>query len=146
MIIAPHFDLIEFLRSSDWPNLSADVRGVDTPPEVLLNISRLTFTCLVPLRDRFGVLKITSGFRPPALNKAVGGSIQSRHLTGCAADFVLADVDPEEAWAEICAGGVPWRFDRLAYYTDGRFHVDIQEEPHQRGLLFVGDSEGWRPA
>jgi hypothetical protein len=33
-------------------------------------------------------LKVTSGFRSPTLNKAVGGSPTSKHTQGLAADFV----------------------------------------------------------
>ena len=41
-----------------------------------------------PVRDHFGkVVGINSGYRSPALNKAVGGSATSQHCNGQAADF-----------------------------------------------------------
>ena len=42
---------------------------------------------LQPVRDEFGIIRINSGYRSPALNKAVGGSKTSQHCNGQAADF-----------------------------------------------------------
>ena len=145
MILAPNFKLEEFLRSASFPDLAGGIH--DTPPAVLLTLSRLAFTVLVPMRERFGRLVITSAFRPRALNAAVIGSDSSKHLTGAAADFVLDNYPSHRAWEEICNGGIPWNWDRLAYYTEqnGRFHVDINaESENQRGLLFEAGAGGWR--
>ena len=45
---------------------------------------------LQDLRDKYGSLVITSGYRCPSWNKHVGGSSNSRHLIGQAADFYFA--------------------------------------------------------
>lgn len=48
-------------------------------------------------RQAFGLpIKITSGFRSPALNKAVGGHLNSEHLQGKAADFVIVGKMPTD--------------------------------------------------
>ncbi len=44
---------------------------------------------LQKLRNKYGKLQITSGYRCPAHNKAVGGSTNSKHTKGQAADFYL---------------------------------------------------------
>ena len=44
---------------------------------------------LQELRNKYGKLQITSGYRCPAHNKAVGGSTNSKHTKGQAADFYL---------------------------------------------------------
>ena len=142
MILAPHFTVEEMLKSSDHPELAGGL--YDTPPDVLVNLARLAWSVLHPLRQRFGPIVITSGYRPRALNAKVGGSHTSRHLTGCAVDFELRRYPAEKAWQEICKkGGGEW--DRLALYEQrGRFHVDIDPESEdQRGLLYLGDG-GWR--
>lgn len=42
------------------------------------------------LREKYGKpMKVSSGYRCPAHNKAVGGSPNSRHMTGEAADILL---------------------------------------------------------
>ena len=145
MILAPHFTVEELLVSRDHPELAASVH--EAPPDVLVNLARLTWSVLHPLRQRFGPIVITSGYRPRALNAKVGGSHTSRHLIGCAVDFELRRYPAEKAWQEICKkGGGEW--DRLAFYAgaqaSGRFHVDIDPESEdQRGLLYLGDG-GWR--
>ena len=146
MILAPHFTVEEMLKSSDHPDLAGGV--YDTPPDVLVNLARLAWSVLHPLRQRFGPIVITSGYRPRALNAKVGGSHTSRHLTGCAVDFELRRHPSAQAWEEICNGGIPWEWDRLAFYAgaqaSGRFHVDIDPESEdQRGLLYLGDGD-WR--
>lgn len=44
---------------------------------------------LQALRDKYGKLDVTSGYRCPAHNKEVGGSTNSKHMDGAAADFYL---------------------------------------------------------
>lgn len=144
MIVSPHFTIEEMLASADHPELAATAHEV--PVEVLLSIARLTWSVLLPLRQRFGRITVSSGYRPRALNAKVGGADTSRHLTGCAVDFVMRH-PAGQAWEEIRAGGIPWTWDRLAYYEQGggRFHADIDPtSDHQRGLLYLGDG-GWRP-
>ena len=47
---------------------------------------------LEPLRQRFGPIVISSGFRSQQVNLLVGGAIGSQHLRGEAADIVVNDV------------------------------------------------------
>lgn len=48
---------------------------------------------LQPIRDKWGPLKVTSGYRSPAVNAAVDGSPHSQHLFGEAADFIPLKCD-----------------------------------------------------
>ena len=48
---------------------------------------------LEPVRRRFGVTRITSGFRSQALNAAVGGAPDSQHLRGEAADLHISNME-----------------------------------------------------
>lgn len=82
---APNFTLAELCRSATAYN-----RGIsNTPPaEYQNNLVYLAQTVLQPIRDFFGEpLVVTSGYRGPALNRAVGGSPSSFHCIGCAADI-----------------------------------------------------------
>jgi hypothetical protein len=47
---------------------------------------------LQPVRDKFGVINVTSGFRSPGVNSAVGGSATSDHVHGRAADIQCEDM------------------------------------------------------
>ena len=68
--------------------------GIKNEPSkaALLNLESLVLNILDPLREAWGgAIKVTSGYRSAALNKAVGGSTTSAHRYGLAADIVPAD-------------------------------------------------------
>lgn len=85
MNLTKNFTLEEMLRSS-----TADKKGIDNTPskEVKANLRELCEKVLQPIRDAWGApLIVTSGYRCPELNKAVGGSSTSQHKFGSAADI-----------------------------------------------------------
>jgi zinc D-Ala-D-Ala carboxypeptidase len=62
-------------------------------PVVIANLRELAITILKPVYEAFGPkLTITSAYRSPAVNQAVGGSATSQHSFGQAADFVVRGV------------------------------------------------------
>ena len=66
-------------------------RGIrnETTPEVEKNLTALVCVVLDPAREKWGKpIHVTSGYRCPELNKAVGGVPTSQHLKGEAADIV----------------------------------------------------------
>jgi zinc D-Ala-D-Ala carboxypeptidase len=82
MRLTEHFLLEELIRSQH--------HTIDnTPPaDVIERLAHLCKALLEPLRDWFGPIFVTSGYRCPALNTAVGGVEDSAHIYGCAADIV----------------------------------------------------------
>ena len=65
---------------------------------------KYTAGALEELRELLGVpLKVTSGFRMPALNKAVGGSATSKHTQGLCADVIPVGITVNEAFEKIKA-------------------------------------------
>lgn len=84
-----HFTIDELCRSD-----TARSRGIDNTPteEVKRNLTELVANVLDPLREWYGKpIYVNSGYRCPALNKAVGGVASSQHLTGQAADIDVND-------------------------------------------------------
>ena len=60
----------------------------DPTPEAAENLKQLVNNVLDPLRDAYGKpIRVNSGYRSPALNKAVKGSKTSQHVKGQAADI-----------------------------------------------------------
>ena len=58
---------------------------------------KLVAEMLEVIRTKFGVVRVTSGFRGPALNAATkGASVTSQHSKGEAADFVCPSVTVDE--------------------------------------------------
>ena len=88
--LGPHFTLAEFVRSD-----TAKAHGIDnTPPaDVVDRLAHLVEHVLEPVRGKFGAVQILSGYRCPALNKAVGGVPDSQHVRGEAADITCPAVD-----------------------------------------------------
>lgn len=80
-----YFSFQEFEQSQ-----TAYRHGIDnTAPEaVRRNIAALVDRVLDPLREAWGrPLRVSSGYRCPALNRLVGGAANSHHLRGMAADI-----------------------------------------------------------
>ncbi len=88
--ITENFSYAEF-EASD----TAKARGicnVITTFAVRDAVKELAVNLLQPLRDAWGSgLTVTSGYRCPELNRAVGGSATSAHVYGWAADIVPAN-------------------------------------------------------
>lgn len=80
-----YFTIAELCKSD-----TADRKGIDNrcKKEHVANLTALVDNVLDPLREAYGKpITINSGFRSPALNKAVGGSATSDHMQGRAADI-----------------------------------------------------------
>lgn len=60
--------------------------------EEIRNLKLLVQKVLQPVRDKFGVINVTSGYRSPGVNSAVGGSATSDHVHGRAADIQCEDM------------------------------------------------------
>jgi hypothetical protein len=57
-------------------------------PQHIENFKKLAEKVFQPIRDHFGVpIRISSGYRSAALNKAIGGSLSSQHCSGEAIDI-----------------------------------------------------------
>lgn len=80
-----YFTIAELCKSE-----TADRLGIDNrcKKEHVVNMTALVDNVLDPLREAYGKpIRVNSGFRCPALNKAVKGSATSDHMTGRAADI-----------------------------------------------------------
>lgn len=84
-----YFSMAELTRSA-----TAAAKGIDNIPsaEVRQNLTALVDNILDPLREAWGKpITVTSGYRSPALNKAVGGVSNSQHMSGQAADITTGN-------------------------------------------------------
>lgn len=105
-LLTPHFKLSEFIKSS-----TATARKIDNTPsqEVISNLQALCQNVLEPLREYFNCpIIIGSGYRSPALNKAVGGVKNSQHMTGQAADIHIPDEATGKRWFVWLMDNVPF--------------------------------------
>jgi zinc D-Ala-D-Ala carboxypeptidase len=84
MALTPHFTFNELTCT----NLSALQVANRKEAELYMKPLKALAEMLEVVRKRFGAVIVLSGFRGPALNTAVGGSSESQHLRGEAADIV----------------------------------------------------------
>lgn len=106
--LTEHFTLEEMIKSP-----TAESKGINNTPSkaVVANLRALCVHVLEPLRKAWGApIIVTSGFRCPALNKAVKGAAQSQHMLGQAADIHTESdtkADNEKLWLTLIGLGLP---------------------------------------
>jgi hypothetical protein len=122
-----YFTISELCKS-----VTADRLGIDNrcKKEHVVNLNALVDNVLDPLRTWYGKpLIVSSGYRCPALNKAVKGSSTSQHMNGQAADIDTGDRQQNKLLFEYIRKNLP--FDQLidesnfawvhvSYRADGR--------------------------
>jgi len=80
-----YFTIRELTKSA-----TAVRKGIDNTPskEIEKSLTALVDNVLDPLREKWGApIKVSSGYRCPALNRAIGGAAGSQHMKGEAADI-----------------------------------------------------------
>ena len=84
MRLSKNFTLPEIIHSNTAKRL-----GINNAPnkEHLKNMQVLVRDLIQPIRDVLGPIRISSGYRNPELNRAIGGSSKSQHCKGEALDL-----------------------------------------------------------
>ena len=72
--------------------------GINNIPndQSLFNLQTLIYEVIEPIINKFGDIKITSGYRSPELCKAIGSSITSQHCLGMAVDCEVLGIPNKE--------------------------------------------------
>lgn len=137
--LSRHFSLARLIHSD-----TARRCGIDNtpPPEILPNLHRLA-AGLDEVRDLLGhPLRITSAYRCPALNEAVGGTAQSQHCQGLAADFVCPGFgEPLEIVQAIAASNLV--YDQCILEFGRWVHLSFSPTPRRRVLTIYSSAEGY---
>ena len=115
MNLTRNFSLQELIKSD-----TAIRKGIDNNPNAdqVEKLKRLCEQVLQPVRDHFGRVKITSGYRSPELCVAIGSSVNSQHAKAEAADFEVIGVDNAEVADWVYMNCQPDQL-ILEYYTPG---------------------------
>ena len=140
MNLSPHFTLEELTHT--------DHRQFDNTPhaEELLNLRRLAdFLELVKEQLQFKPILVSSAYRSKAVNDAVGSKDTSQHRRGCAADFRVPGMTPDEVVRAVIVSKLP--FDQLIREFDRWTHVSIPNTPETkpRKMALIIDRTGTRP-
>jgi len=135
MQLSEHFSLEELTATAH--------RGIDnTAPANLYPHLEALATGMEAVRALLGhPIHINSGYRSPALNKAVGGVPNSAHMSGYAADFICPEFGDPLA---ICRAVVesPIKFDQVI--QEGSW-CHLSFAPTLRRSILTKSGSGYKP-
>ena len=146
MQLSKNFSLNEFTKSS-----TALRRGIDNSvkdKEHLENLKHLVEHICQPTREYFGKpVIVTSGYRSPELNAAIGGSATSQHCKGEAVDMEIPGVSNVKLANWITNN---CNFDQviLEFYNpdegpnSGWVHASLKREGENRKMKMVAYTDG----
>ena len=143
MNLSPNFTLAELTASE-----TAARNGLDNTPGPIAyqNLVRLA-NFLEQVKKVLGgkPIMINSAYRGPEVNKHVGGSKNSQHMVGCAADIRVPGMTPNEVCKAIIASEL--QYDQLIREFDSWTHISIpnEESSTPRGQTLIIDRAGTRP-
>lgn len=119
--LSKHFAAWEFLFSNTMPEIAKTVTPTPQEWNNMLVLARLV---LEPIREEYGPLSITSGFRPKILNDKVGGSPTSQHVNGTAVDVVGGRGVTERVYLDM-EGVYPGQM--FYYKKRGHLHLGLPQ-------------------
>ena len=143
MNLTRNFSLLELTKSD-----TAIRRGIDNNPNAD-QVEKLKLLCeniLQPVRDHFGRVKVTSGFRSVELCLAINSSANSQHARAEAADFECPGVDNAEL-ADWINKNLTYDQLILEFYTPGEpnsgwIHCSWIADQPRASYLWAYKSEG----
>ena len=118
----------------------------NTPNDVeMANLVRLA-AFLEQVKEVLGgkPIIVNSAFRSQAVNQAVGSSDKSQHRHGCACDFRVPGMTPDEVVRAIIAAELP--YDQCIKEFDRWTHCSIPntEDAEPRNMALIIDKSGTR--
>jgi len=137
--MTPHFSLTELTATQH--------RWFDNTPNEqekanLLRLAELLERVKYMLDMR--PIMVNSAFRSKAVNDAVGSKDTSQHRLGCAADFKVPGMTPDEVVRVLVASGLP--YDQIIREFDSWVHISVPSHanhPPRRQALII-DKTGTR--
>lgn len=137
--LSAHFSLEEAIASQTAARLGIDN---DPPLDVVMNMKKAALQMeLIRMELNSNAIHISSWYRCPALNKAVGSKPTSAHVTGWAVDFTCPTFGPPgKIVTRILASKVA--FDQIIHEFDSWVHISFDGNRKQ---ALVIDKNGTRP-
>lgn len=147
MQLSPHFSLAELTHSQTATRLGLDNMP---PPDVIVSLQR-TAQGLEQVRALLRCpVAVSSGYRSPQVNKAVGGKPGSQHQTGQAADITVPGYGtPRQVMWALAQQAAALDFDQMILeYPDGTgggwVHISFVAPGKGRGQMLLIDANGAR--
>lgn len=142
MKLSKNFALSEITHSNTAKRL-----GIKNEPTKthLQNMQHLVDNLLQPLRDAVGPIRVSSGYRNPSLNRAIGGSSSSQHCKGQALDlqfWQMGEMNNKVIYDWILQSGL--EFDQMINEFDFAWiHISLKKKGSRNQVLEAfKDDEG----
>ena len=114
-------DLSVYFNRSEFMCKCGNCTRIAVDHELILELEKV--------RSHYGQpIKITSGNRCVAHNRAVGGAPRSRHLLSIAADFKVLTIPAKEVY-KLLDNWNPYRFGIILYPT--WVHLDVRQTKYR---------------
>ena len=140
MKLADHFTLEELTHSQTAARLGLDN---DPPPDVVDTLTRTAHGLEMVRVLLQAPILVSSGYRSPKVNRAVGGAANSQHILGEAADFTAPGFgDPTEIVRAIMRSTRPIPYDQLIVEFGRWVHISFSRSPRHQALVI--DHDGTR--
>jgi len=136
MRLSKNFVLSEITRSNTAKRL-----GISNEPtkKHMENMQRLVSNLIQPMRNELGPIRITSGYRSPSLNRAIGGSSKSQHCKGEALDLQFwknGEMCNKEIFEWIIESGLD--FDQMINEFDFAWiHISLKKDKNRKDVLLA---------
>ena len=110
----------------------------EMPEKHLENMQRLITNLIQPMRDDLGPIRISSGYRNPELNRAIGGSSKSQHCKGEALDLQFwkdGQMCNKEIYDWILESGL--EFDQMINEFDFAWiHLSLRKDKNRKKTIY----------
>ena len=144
MKLTENFTLKELTKSD-----TAIRKGISNEPNTdeIEKLKLLCETILQPVRDKFGPVTVTSGYRSPELCQAIGSSVNSQHTKAEAVDFEVEGVDNADVAYWIKDNIPNWDQMILEFYIFGQpnsgwIHCSITSKLERKQFLSAYKEDG----
>lgn len=141
MNLSAHFTLEEMTRSEyalrrGWPN---------DPEQAQIDNLKRVCALLEQVRNLVGKpIIVNSGYRSPNVNSAIGGSKNSQHCLGCAADIRAVGLTPDDLMLHIVGSEI--KYDQLIREFNSWVHISVPNNPDNKPRMqrLIIDKDGTR--
>jgi len=112
-----------------------------TNNEVINKIKVLCVKSLQPLREKLNKpIIITSGYRSETLNSIIGGSVNSQHCKGEAADIIISGMRACELFAYILTSDI--LYDQVILEFNRWVHISYSQKKNRMNALLAKHVNG----
>jgi formyltetrahydrofolate hydrolase len=134
MRLSKNFVLSEITRSNTARRL-----GISNEPtkKHMEGLQRIITNLIQPMRDALGPIRISSGYRNPQLNRAIGGSSKSQHCKGEALDLQFwkdGQMCNKEVYDWVLSSHI--EFDQMINEFDFAWiHISLKKDKNRKEVL-----------